>query len=204
MSMVPVRTFALRRLVAALEIACPALQGKIVPEADRDDKMKWPKCGIHLVRDKFAPHQRRRHARLSAGEVVFDVGHFEALVQLRLGAPTQRQRIDLGEQLLGAFLGDGDTPGILSTAIPEVNDAVCAWEVDDEGWNNEFAFDKEWFQVLTVTGWIPALVRTAAYQINDLRLNFTNDMTDTPFASLQASAKEVIRVNDDGTITALP
>lgn len=200
MSIVPVRTHALTKLVAELERACPKLKGKIAYEADRDEAIAWPKLGIRFVRDKFVPDQRCRQKRLNAGEVVFDVGCFEVTAQLRLGAPTSRQRIDLGEELLGAFLGTGETPGILVTTIPQAHDAVCAWELDDEGWNDEFAFEKKWWQVLTLTGWIPALVKTAAYQINDLRLAFTHDL-ETPFASLPSTAKETVRINDDGTIT---
>lgn len=193
MTTVPVRTHAMTRLVAALEDACPALKGRIVVEADRDDKMAWPKLGLRIVRAPFKAYDRRKVVRVG-GDTVFDVGHFEPLLQLRLGAPTHRQRVDLGEQVLGAFLGTGFRPGVLVTELPDCFGTVAAWEIDDEAWTDEAAFDKKWWSVMTATGWIPALVRTPTWVINDLRLSFAQDMTHAP-------AVETVRVNQDGTLT---
>lgn len=192
MSAVAVKTEAFRRLVAALEAACPPLKEQISFEAERDERMAWPKCGIRLAKATFKAEQRVMHKLLS-GEAVYDVGAFECLVQLRLGAPTNRQRIDLGEQLLGAFLGNGSRPGVLVTRIPEVYDAVCAWELDDEGWSDEAAFDNKRWSTLTLTGWIPALVKVRTYTITDLRLAFAEE--------LPTAAVETVRVNEDGSTT---
>jgi hypothetical protein len=199
-SVVPVRTHALARLVAALEAACPKLAGRITAEADRDEKMAWPKCGVRLVRAPFKAYDSRKVVRIG-GDTVFEVGHFEPLVQLRLGAPTHRQRVDLGEELLGAFLGTGFRPGILVTPLPDCHDTVAAWELDDEGWNDEAAFDKKWWSVMTVQGWIPALVRVATFTVEELRLAFTEDMTST---TPPASQVETVSVNEDGTTSKVP
>jgi hypothetical protein len=196
-TVVAVRTHALARLVAALELACPALKDRITVEADRDEAMKWPKLGVRMVRAPFKAYDRRKVVQ-DAGATVFDVGHFAPLVQLRLGAPTQRQRVDLGEQLLGAFLGTGYRPGILVTDLPECFGTVAAWELDDEGWNDEMAFDKKFWSVMTLSGWIPALVRVPTYTLSDLRIAFTEDMTST------TPAVETVRVNEDGTLTKVP
>jgi hypothetical protein len=190
---VPVRTHAMQQLIAALELACPDLAGRIAVEADRDEKMAWPKLGLRVVRAPFRPYDRRKVLRVG-GDTVFDVGHFEPLLQLRLGAPTHRQRVDLGEQVLGAFLGTGYRPGVLVTELPGCFNTVAAWELDDESWTDETAFDRKWWSVMTATGWIPALVRTPTYQITDLRLAFTQDMTPAP-------PTETVSIAEDGTIT---
>lgn len=184
------------QLVAALAAACPGLVNRIAVEADRDEKMAWPKLGLRIVRAPFKPYDRRKVVRVG-GDTVFDVGHFEPLLQLRLGAPTHRQRVDLGEQVLGAFLGTGFRPGILVTPLPSCFDTVAAWELDDEGWSDEAAFDKKFWSVITATGWIPALVRTPTYQITDLRLAFAQDMAGAP-------PKGTVRINEDGTLTKIP
>lgn len=193
MSAVPVRTHAMARLVAVLEAACPDLVGRIAVEADRDEQMKWPKLGLRIVRAPFKAYDRRKVLRVG-GDTVFDVGHFEPLLQLRLGAPTHRQRVDLGEQVLGAFMGTGFRPGILVTELPDCFGTVAAWELDDEAWTDEAAFDKKWWSVMTATGWIPALVRTPTYVINELRLSFAQDMSPSP-------PVETVRVNEDGSTT---
>lgn len=192
MTAVALKTESFRRLVAALEGACPALKDRITFEAERDDQMAWPKCGIRLVRSPFKPYEPRVH-QLLTGEAVYDVGHFEALVQLRLGAPTNRQRIDLGEQLLAPFL---EGCGVLNTPVPDVYGAVCAWELDEEGWSDEAAFDNKRWSTLVLTGFIPALVKRRTYTINDLRLAFAEELPTIPV--------ETVRINVDGTITKVP
>jgi hypothetical protein len=194
---VAVRTHALARLVAALEAACPELAKRITPEADRDEQIKWPKLGIRVVRAPFKAYDRRKVTRVG-GDTVYDVGHFEALVQFRLGAPTHRQRTDLGEKLLGAFLGSGYRPGVLVTALPECHDTVAAWELDDEGWADEMAFEQKWFSTLTVTGFLPALVRTTTYKIEHLRLVVGADLTST---DPPPALVETVEVNEDGTLS---
>jgi hypothetical protein len=192
-SMVPVRTLAYQKLVAALEAACPELTGRVSVEAHRDERMAWPKLGILVTSAPFRMSERRIHTALT-GETVYDVGHFEPRVQLRLGAPTHRQRVDLGEKLLGAFM-DPSRPGILVTTVPEVYSATCAWELDGEDWQDEFAFENKRWSVMTCTGFIPALVRTPTVEISDLRLAFAESMPTVPV--------ETLRINLDGSLTKL-
>lgn len=186
---VPVKTFAYRALVAALEAACPAMKDRISFEAERDEKMAWPKCGIRAVRHAFRPMQRLVHRQLN-GETVYDVGHLEALVQLRLGAPTQRQRVDLGEQLLGAFMSSG-RPGILVTHLAEAFGATASWELDEEGWGDEAAFDQKRWSTLLVNGFVPVLVREKTYALSDLRIALEGQEPATPV--------ETVKVNADGS-----
>jgi hypothetical protein len=195
-TIVAVRLHAMGRFVAALEASCPALVGKISTEADRDEKMTWPKMGIRVVRAPFKMNDRRRITR-AGGMSVYDVGHFEPLVQLRLGAPTHAQRADLGEQLLGAFLGTGFRPGILITPLPACHDTVAAWELDEEGWTDEAAFDKKWYATMTITGFLPALVKAPTYTIEQLRLVVAADLREV---GAPPDYVETVSVLEDGTM----
>lgn len=192
---VPVRKHAFEALIRALEDACPKLRGKVIFEADRHEKMTWPSLGIRCARAPLKRYQRRKVARVG-GATIWDCGHFEALVQLRLGAPTHAQRVDLGEQLLGAFLGDGESAGVLVTHIPEVPSlevgvpgATACWDLDEEGWGDEMAFTDKLWSTLTVTGQIPALVSVEGPLLETLRIVFEDDVApaETVYAQLDGS-----------------
>jgi hypothetical protein len=194
---VPIRKHALVALVKALEDACPTLRGKITSHADRDEKMTYPKCGIRVVRAPLKRYQRRKVARVG-GATIWDCGHFEALVQLRLGCSTDAQRTQLGEQLVGAFLGDGSAAGALVTHVPEVPSleegvpgATACWELDEDGWQDEMAFSQRWWQTLVITGMIPALVRVEGPLVETVRLDFEDGV----------AAAETVFVLEDGSIS---
>lgn len=190
---VSVRTPAYAALVAELEQQVPKLKGRIAVEADRDDKMAWPKLGIRVVKSTFMRFQRRKVYSL-AGATVYDCGHFDSLVQLRLGAPTHRQRVDLGEQVLGAFLGDGSAAGGLNIAVPEIYGATACWDLDDEAWNDEMVFDNKFWAVLTVTGRIPALAKVTTTKIETLKLQFDDGV----------GGLETVYIQQDGSLTLTP
>lgn len=199
---VMVRSHALRQLMRALETSCPDLKGRITAEADRDERMGWPKLGIALSNFTFMPSQRSTLRRLNDNTVVHEVGFFRVTALMRLGDPTAQGRADLGELVSGAFYTDATRPGILVTTIPECWDAVCAWSLDEDAWQDEMVFEKKAFIQTTLTGVIPALTKSRAYKISDLRLVFTSDMT-TAAASIPAASQETVRINADGSTTPL-
>jgi hypothetical protein len=190
---VSVRTPAYAALVAEIERQVPELKTRVAFEADRDEEMAWPKLGIRVIRAPFRRYQRRVVTKLEGG-TVYDVGHFEALVQLKLGAPTSRQRIDLGEKLIGVFLGDGEAAGGLNTTLADVYGATATWDLEDEAWQDEMVFSKKWWQVLTVTGRIPALVKIHTTKLETLRLDFADEGAPT----------ETVYVQQDGTLSLTP
>lgn len=199
--LVPIHRAALDSLVAALERACPPLKGHISAEADRDEKMAWPKLGIRLVRAPLVRANRGKLVNVSGG-VVWDVGHFEAIIQLRLGAPTHLQRLELGERLMGAFMQDAAASGVLVTTLSEVHGATCSWVLDEEGWQDEMAVAQKWWSVVAVTGLIPCLVREQTFVTNDLRISFS-EWPVIPRHDPQRGPTEVLRINADGTFTKL-
>lgn len=186
---VPVRKHAFAALVKAIEDAVPVLKGKVLVEASRSTDMVWPSLGIRCVRAPFKRFQRRKVAR-ERGATIFDCGHFEALVQLRLGAGTEAQRRDLGEQVVGAFLGDGESAGTLVTPMPAIpsdiagEPGVACWDLDEEGWGDEMAFTDKWWSICTVTGRFPALVSVEGPLIESIGIEVDDGVDDeTVFAT---------------------
>ena len=199
-----IRTHALDLLAQCIATYVPELKGKICAGPTEAPKVRqWPHLSIWPVRFKYYPDQAHQHKELGSTRVVMNVGRHEALVQLRLGANTHNQRLALEEKLLNVFLRTPGRPGVLVNFIPNCHDATVAWELDEDEWENELAFSKKWFSIMTVLGQIPALVtRDSVYTIEELRLSLTEDLS-TDFTTLPSSAVETVSVEEDGSITVV-
>src|SRR5690606_11962140 len=100
--------------------------------------------------------------------------------------------------------GNWGRPGIILIDVPEASNARCAFELQEDTWNQEKAFGNEWFSILRVTAWIPALVPfTRLNTISSLRLALTESLDTVSNISELPSDAETVAINNNGTITPL-
>lgn len=208
--MAVLRLQALDALAACIGDFAPSLRGKIQPgPAESGKRLCFPNLAIIPVRFRFFPDQEAEVGELTGvppqglppNTALLNVGRHEGTIQLRLGAMTHRQRAQLEEEILAAFLSREGSPGVLVTVVPTCHNATVAWELDTDEWENERAFDKKWYSVLTVAAQLPALVtRGSVYTIEELRLALTEDLS-TPISDLPATAIETVDIAEDGTIS---
>lgn len=213
MSVVRLEAFrALERLIAC-EI--PELEGRICTgQAPSGEVQEYP----HLVIDpgtlSYEPQQSLESATLPGGRVVFNVGAHSGPVQLRLMATSVGERAELEQRVLDVFLGQVDDagfgrPGVIALPVTWCADLghwTASFELDDDTWNDAKAFERKLESIITTRCVLPALAtRCGAYSIRDLRLGITQDMdtTITP-TTMVPPAVEVVRVNEDGTLTPIP
>ncbi len=205
--MAVIKLEALRGLREQIECAIPELEGKICAGQSPPDRDRpWPNLSIDLGRLRYEPDQAEDVFEPSPDKSVVNVGRHEGPVMLRLGAATLGERYELEQRLLDLFLGQIERPGILLTRVlscPELGQFTAAWMLDEEDWDDELAFDRKFYAILTLTATIPALVtRCGVYKIQDLRLGLADfGVPATP--STFGDVAEVVRVNVDGTITPL-
>lgn len=197
-----IRTHAIRLLRDLIAYYVPELKGKICAGPAESPKMRqWPHLSITPIKFVYYPDQASEHKELGSTRVIMNVGRFEGTVQLRLGAATTDKRADLEEKVLSVFLRTPGHPGILFAEVPAVHDAIVAWELLDDAWQDEMAFEKKWFSILTVTMQLPALVtRDSVYTIDDLRTSLTEDLT-TDAADLPASDVETVKIDEAGDLS---
>lgn len=197
------RTEALLCLQADLLEAAPGLS--ICPwPVPPQHKLKFPSLGIVPVRWKYNPHQAvMTQARTPEG-VVNNLGHHEALIQLRLVGSNPIQRADYEEKIINAFTDEENLrPGVLICevdSIAELGTWRAAWTLEEEEWQDERAFDNEFWSIISLTGVLPWLRWRAAPDIRDLRLGSAT----SPSQAFDDPGVTRIRVNADGTVTPLP
>lgn len=209
--MAVIRLEAWRRLGELIVCSIPELTDRVViGQADAGRTQGWPSLVIDPRRMAYHPDQAEEVFEPSPGAVVMNVGRHEGPVQLRLGAATPFERYELEQRVLDLFLETPLHPGVLFsqvTACANLGPFTAAWELDEDEWGDEKAFSQEFYSDMTVLGIIPALVtRREAYTIQQLLLgiNYTQTPTDGSPPAFTSSEVEVVQVNEDGTITAVP
>lgn len=200
--MAVLRTYALSKFAECLGNRIPELKGKISGGPCEAPKARvWPHLNIWPIRFTYYPDQAAEHVELGATRMLMNVGRHEGTVQLRLGAATHLQRMELEQKVLDVFLGQVGRPGIIVIPVPECHDAIVAWELDDDEWVNELAFANKWFSIMTVRVQIPALVvRESVYELSDLRVSLTEDL-ETDVADIPASEVDTVSIDEDGVLT---
>jgi len=170
--------------------------------AEAPKQLGFPSLGIFAVRFRYFPDQHALHKSLNSSSAVLNVGRVEGTVQLRLGAQTAQRRYALEQEIMeNVFWADIERPGIVLFTIADCDDAIVAFELDENEWEDEKAFSKKWYSVATVALQLPALVtKGEVYDIDDLRLTLTHDLT-TPIVSVPASEKETVSIDENGDIT---
>lgn len=198
-----IRIEALGRLARAIEACVPELKGQICAgPAEAPHRLSFPSLSINPVRFQYFPDQARVWCSPSASRVVLDVGRVEGTVQLRLGTTTAKQRYALEQAILEKiFWSDPDRPGVAVYTLSNAHDAVVAYELDENTWQNEKAFDKQWYSVMAMSLQLPALVeKGGVYNVEEVRLTLTDDLT-APIASVPANSKETVSVDEEGALT---
>jgi len=204
------RLEALNELAQCIAERIPALKGRICAgPAESPHRLQFPSLVIDPVRFRYFPDQAAEPTELSEPAptgippktVLLNVGRHEGTVQLRLGAGTKRLRAELEQKILNLFLEREGAPGVLVMTVPQCHNALIAWELDTDEWENEKAFDKKWYSVLTVAAQIPALVtRGSVHTIEEIRLTLTEDL-QAPISDVPASAQETVTISTDGTVS---
>ncbi len=198
------RLKALDKLQECIEEAIPELVGRICAgPSEANHRLTFPSLSITPISFKYQPNQAKPHHNATHSTVIMEVGKHEADVQLRVGASTHRERVILEDKILQLFLEQELAPGILVTPIADCWDAHVVWELEDEEWEDEKAFDSKWYTTISITGQIPALVtRKDAYTIEQLQLGLIEDFTTTLNSSTinTTAGVEVVQINQDGSI----
>lgn len=195
--MAVVRLEAFRALAKAIEDGVPDLAGKVAPWTPQTAAAR-PILTIIPVSRRYLPDQAEEVHDAGPSTVILDVGNFETLVQMRLEHDTPEERAEVEEKILALFLEREGGPGVLVTPVlsaPQFGTFIASWELEDDEWTDDLAFNNEYESLITLTGHIPALItRRGAYRIRDLQLGL---------GGLEAewAGAEVVRVNEDGTIT---
>ena len=203
MSVIRLRVLeVLRDCVARL---VPELEGHICAgHAEANHKLEWPNLSLVPVSWRFHPDQDGEvYTDLGPGRAVYVVGRHEALIQMRLGARTMRERARLEHLVTQVFVSQHLRPGVLVVRIRDCQQAVVAYEFDDTEWKDEAAFEREWYSIIEVVAQVPALVeRGGYYTIEEIRSTFTQDLS-TPAASLPAESLSTVRIDENGIITTV-
>lgn len=218
---------ALDRLREVITCEVPTLRGKIcVGSATRDRKLKFPHVSLIAGRFKFVPHQadERDHVRdvdrsFGPRTAVFDVGLWQGPVEIKIGAKSAEERWALEYYIEQVFLGNASgtapdakdvagtnwmRPGIILIDVPECDNARCAFELDEDSWENEKVFANEWYSSMQVIANIPALVRAKCVpDMDTLELSLTHDLDTVVTSPAEADALpdvESVEVQEDGSI----
>jgi hypothetical protein len=228
-----VRICALEHLRDLLAAAIPELAGKITAGTAQDNVTQVLPCvGITWagpIKYDWDPGQAEDVAQLPADvdhpvpRGVFYVGDHEGTVQIRVLAGTERKRDNLSQAIVDVFMAQTDEYGYERAGIIAVDVTDCAavpwlatFELDQDTWVEALGTERQHEGLIECTGSVPALVirsgfgtgpsaTAGIYTMEDLRLGLINDLTASVDAdTFGPPAVEVVRINQDGTITPLP
>lgn len=210
--MAVIRLDALDALAQAIACGVPALSGAIcVGQADPSHELAFPSLAIKPIRWTYSPHQAEEHFDPAPDRVVMDVGYWEGDVQLILGAKTAFRRYELEQQVIDLFLSKPLAPGVLDTPVlacrDKLGEYIASWELESDSWEDNAAFDQEFFSTIIVTGVLPALVtRKGSYTIEQLQLGLTEELglAADPATFNTLPEIEVVQVQSDGSIQPVP
>lgn len=202
-----VKLEALNALEAAIVCAVPELKGNIcVGQAAPGHKLSFPSMAIIPVRWRYEPNQEQEHVQVNDTTAVVRVGAWRATVQFRLGHKTSIQRAALEDEITSLFLSSEMRPGILLTRVvsaPCLGRFTAAWELDSTEWDDEAAFDQQFYSVMAVDGVLPALATMRGRPtIRNLELGLAFTPVSPTSSTFNTDPRiDVVRVNADGTIT---
>jgi hypothetical protein len=210
-----VRIEAFRALERLLACEIPELDGHICTgQSPAGEIQEYPSLTIDPGRLTYEPHQALEVAKLPGARAIYNVGSHDGPVSLRLVATSVGERWTLEQKVLDVFLSQLDEegfgrPGVLVVPVSgcsNLSRQVATFELDEDEWNDARAFDRRYESVITLRASLPALAtRCGVYTIHDLRLGLTADMATafTP-STMVPPAVEVVRVEEDGTMTPIP
>lgn len=179
----------------------------IVTQTPPEQHVHFPSLAIVPGRFRLESCDEDIHSTPTMAKAVVVVGAWQTTVQLRLAHATEYQRYELEERLTDLFFQTEGRRGILLTevtACPQLGDILASWDLQDEEWQEEFAFSSQEWAMLTLQGTIPALAtRDGVYTIDELRLGITTDFNIPATSAGFDTIPGIVRINEDGTITPL-
>lgn len=223
-----IKLCALERLAAVIEREVPALRGRVCAgPADRAHLREFP----HLVLipetfrfeswDQYDETDPRSGLRRepTPNTVIQQVGEWVGIIRIELGATDSKTRALLEELVERAFLsgsgsdvsplfpdpGSALRAGVILIDAEECYGARMAFLLEDDTWSQEAVFSDEWYSIMRVTAELPALVpRYKAYAMTDVRLFFTESLETVVEVGVLPGDTEKVRINTDGSVTAVP
>lgn len=209
--MAVIRTCALEALRDLIAAAIPELDGKIcVGQPDPNHWATWPSLTIIATKWTWIPFVEVLVGSVGASTAIYNVGEHEALVQLRVTAPTPTERDELAGQVVQVFLDAVDPnsgigrAGIITTDVTDCLDVpfMAAFELDDDELIHMPAPEQEYEALIQTTGIIPALVtRQGEYTIDELRLGVAGLAVSVTAGTFTPPNVEVVSIAEDGTIS---
>lgn len=194
MSLIRIR--ALEVMGDKIACAVPQLKGKVCAgQAKFPHQQDYPHVALVSTRARYFPEQAIVHSEPTASDAVFYLGRYDATVQIWLGAGNNSQRYELEDLVLTrVFFDDVERPGICLFNVPDCQNARIAWELQTFEWEDERAFDNQWYSILTANVVLPLLVRKSGiYSITDLQVELTSDMV-SDFTDIAPSDIETVVV----------
>jgi len=206
-----VRLDAFEQLASVIGSMVPELAGNICAwPSEPTHRLGTTSLAINPTRFRYQAAQAGVLATPDYATQIEVVGQHQVDIELRLNAPTMRQRAILEDKVLQVFTSQELSPGILSFTMSGCWSAVAAFQLSGEDWAGERVFDKKWYTTIDITGFIPALVtRGGVYTIEQLRLGLMHDATGeldatrTPATFLTDDDIEVAQVEEDGTYSVI-
>lgn len=202
-----VKLEGLRYLAELIACEVPELSGMIcVDQSAPSHRLEFPSMSIRIEGSKYFPDQEDIHYECSPSSVVLNVGRHVQDLKLRLGANSSYKRAELEQKILNLFLVTEGHPGIIFsqlTSCEELGPFTAAWELEEEDWRNEKAFDRQLYSELSITGILPALVtRRGVYNMNQIQLGLDiGPLVDPASVPPDFASLEVIQINEDGTFS---
>lgn len=221
----PVKIQALQRLAELIGQEVKELRGRVcVGPSNRDHKKQDPSLALVPIRFAFDPHQadEKDHVvgkdrSFGARTAIFNVGTWMGEIEFWLGTKTPYRRYELEHKIDQVFLGNAHgsspgrddvsgagylRPGIILIDVPESDNARCAFELNEDAWENEKVFSNQWYSILKITASIPALVRAKDIPtIDQLELSLTHDLETVVASASDADALPGVESIDADSIT---
>lgn len=175
-----------------------------IGQQDPNHPLEFPHLTIKPIRWNFNPRQAEEVFVPTFDRVVMNVGNWECETQWILGTKTVFERFKLEEKLWQLLMVREGAPGVLVlpvTACPDLGRFVTSWELETDAWENEAAFDIQFYTTLDITGVIPVLItRQSAFTIEDLRLGISHDLAGEAATVFASPNTEVLRIDESGSL----
>lgn len=199
MSLIRIR--AAEVFAAILAQHCPGLEGKICAgPADSNHKRRLPSVAIVPISFRFSPDQEEVWHDIGSTMAAINVGRYDALFQLQIGARNPKERAKIEADVMRIFFLREGAPGVLTADIGDCDNAIVSYELDQESWRDEAGFSDKWFSITTMNVVMPVLIQRGAYTMDEIRVCLRADTVAT-FSEVDQSAIECVAVDEAGNVT---
>jgi hypothetical protein len=201
-----IKRAALESLQQALIPAVGDTVPVLVGAQDYEQEIAYPSVALVPRVFKFSAYNDEELDSTLTDRTLVCVGCFEGDVEIRVASLGTTDREDIQEAIWQAFNAQEMRVGVLVTQTNPVlvsgtqflhQATIAAVLEDGEGaveWREEMVFQSERYTFITVAVSYPALVVRAAYNMDHLRVAFTEDLT-----SVTPVIEEEREINQDGS-----